>query len=646
MKNSSNPPHMVLWLLLKFVPHEERVYFQQAVCEIFHSLSINKGRGVAQLWLLSQLLRSLPVLLSNSLYWSVQMFKNYLKITLRNLKKHKFYSVINITGLAIGIATCLTILLWMQGEWSYDRFHENADDLYRVVQESPQGGQIFHITVTPSALGPLLKEQYPEIFDSARYKTTLLDIGREDIHSREIAALVDESFLKMFSFPLLEGTTQASMEDPYSIVISEKMREKYFAGEDPLGKALCLGESVDLKVTGVLREIPKDSHLKFDCLLSFALLGESGYNMKDWGNNNYSTYVQLTEKASFQDMEAKISGVIQEHVPRSSSVLHLQPVVRIHLFALGGGGLITYLYIFAGMAVFILIIACINYMNLSTARSANRAKEVGIRQVVGANRTQLIRQFMGESILFSFIALIFGLLLVHLLLPASSRLAGKPVTVEYSTGLILTLLGLTLFTGILSGVYPALILSSLKSIQGLKGAISSRGGSALFRKILVVTQFSLSIFLIIGTLLVFRQMDFLMNKDLGYDKDNVVILPMRGQLFQNYDPLKTELLKNTNIISMTRANTTPDIKQSSIAGYDFSWDGRQEGDSFPNINVMGVDADYLETLNMEMVEGRFFSDQFPSDLSDSCVINEAAVAAMGLESPLGKRVYWEKSSAS
>ena len=640
MKDKPTPPRLVLWLILNFIPQEERIYVQQAFHEVFNSLWISKGRGAAWLWSLGQLLRSLPVLLSNSFYWSVQMFKNYMKITLRNLKKHKFYSFINITGLAIGIACCLIIFLWMQVELSYDRFHENAEDLYRVVQESPQGGQIFHIDVTPSGLGPLLKERYPEIIDSARYTPTSLDIGREDVYFRESAALVGDSFLKMFSFPLLEGTPQAALEEPYSIVISEEMREKYFTGEDPLGKTLNIGGSLDLTVTGVLQNIIKDSHLQFDCLIPFKLLGEFGTDMNDWGNNNYSTYIQLTEKASSQEVEAKISGVIQEHSPKSSAVLHLQPIVRIHLHSLGGGGLITYLYIFAGMAVFILLIACINYMNLSTARSANRAKEVGIRQVVGANRTQLIKQFMGESILFSFLALIIGLLLVHLLLPVSSQLAGKPITLEYTKGLILTLIGLALITGILSGVYPALILSSLKSLQVLKSALRSKGGSALFRKILVVAQFSLSIFLIIGTLLVFRQMDFLMKMDLGYDKENVVVMPMRGQLFQNYDPFKTELLKNSNIISITRTNTPPDIKQSSIAGYGLSWDGRQEDDGFPGINVMGVDADYLKTFNLEMVEGRFFSEKFQTDVSDSCILNEAAVAAMGLESPLGKRVYW------
>ncbi len=641
MKDKPTPLRTALWLLLRFIPLEERSPLRQAMLEVFHNLYVNKGRGVAHLWFLGQLIRSLPVLLSNSFYWSVQMIKNYTKITFRNLKKHKFYSFINITGLAIGIACCLIIFLWMQGELSYDRFHKNAGELYRIFQESPQGGKVFRFAATPSGLGPLLKEQYPEIVDSARHTPTRWDIGREEIHFRERVALVEESFLKMFSFLLLEGTPQAALEDPYSIVISKEMREKYFAGEDPLGKTLRVGEQLDLNVTGVLQDIPEESHLQFDCLVPFKLLGEFGYNMNDWGNNNYWTYIQLTEKASSQEVEAKISGLIQEHIPRSSSVLHLQPVVRIHLYSLGGGGLITYLYIFAGMAAFILLIACINYMNLSTARSANRAREVGIRQVVGANRIQLIKQFMGESILFSFIALIIGLLLVHLLLPTFSHLAGKPIIMNYSANLILILIGLTLFTGILSGVYPALILSSFQAIQVLKGAIRSRGGSAMFRKILVVTQFSLSIFLIIGTLLVFRQMDFMMKKDLGYNKENVVILPMRSQLARNYNPFKTELLKDLNIISMTRANTTPDIKQSSIADYDFSWDGRQDGDNFPGINVMGVDADYLKTFNMEMVEGRFFSEQFQTDASDSCVINEAAVEAMGLESPLGKRVYWD-----
>jgi len=568
------------------------------------------------------------------------MIKNYTKITFRNLKKHKFYSFINITGLAIGIACCLIIFLWVQNELGYDRFHKNAGDLYRIVQESPQGGKIFRFTSTPSGLGPLLKEEYPEIVHFARHTPTRWDMGREEINFRENVALVDGSFLQMFSFPLLEGTPQAALEDPYSIVISEEMREKFFPGEDPLGQTLRVGESLDLNVTGVLQDIPKDSHLQFDCLVPFKLLGEFGFNMKDWGNNNWWTYIQLTEDASAQEVEAKISGIIQEHVPRSSSVLHLQPVVRIHLYALDGGGLITYIYIFSGMAIFILLIACINYMNLSTSRSANRAREVGIRQVVGANRIQLIKQFMGESVFYAIIALIIGLVILHLLLPTFSQLAGKPLSMDYSLSMILVLIGLTLFTGILAGVYPAFVLSSFQVIRALKGALKSRDRSALFRKILVVTQFSLSIFLITGTLFVFRQIDFMMNRELGYNTENILCVPMRGQLARNYQVFKTSLLENPNIISMTRANTTPDIKQSSIADYDITWDGREEGDNFPGINIMGVDADYLKTCKMEMAEGRFFSEEFPTDSTDSWVINETAAAAMGLESPLGIGVYW------
>jgi len=570
------------------------------------------------------------------------MIKNYTKITFRNLKKNKFYSFINITGLAIGIASCLIIFLWVQNELSYDRFHKNAGKLYRIFQESPQGDRIFRFMSTPSGLGPLLKEQYPEIVHTARHTPTRWDIGREEIYFRESVALVDDSFLKMFSFPLLEGTPQAALEDPYSIVISEEMREKYFSGEDPLGQTLSVEGSLDLKVTGVLQDIPKDSHLPFDCLVPFKLLGEFGYDMKDWGNNNYWTYVQLTENASAQEVEAKISGIIQEHVPRSSSILHLQPVVRIHLYNPGGGGLITYIYIFSGMAVFILLIACINYMNLSTARSTKRAREVGIRQVVGANRIQLIKQFMGESVFYAFIALIIGLAIVHLLLPLLSQLAGKPLSMDYSISMILVLIGLTLFTGLLAGIYPAFILSSFQAISALKGVFKSRGGRALFRRVLVVTQFSLSIFLIIGTLFVFRQMDFMMNRELGYNKENIVCVPMRGQLYRNYQVFKTRLLENPSIISMAQANTTPDIKQSSIADYDITWDGREEGDNFPGINIMGVDADYLKTLKMEMAEGRFFSEQIQTDSTDSWVINEAAAEAMGLKSPLGIGVYWSE----
>jgi len=267
MKDKQTPPRLAWWFFRKFIPLDEQKYLREAMLEAFEEHYTGKSKGAARLWFWSQLLRSLPAFLSNSLYWSVQMIKNYTKITFRNLKKHKFYSFINITGLAIGIACCLIIFLWIQNELGYDRFHKNAGELYRIVQESPQGGRIFRFTSTPSGLGPLLKEQYPEIVDSARHTPTRWDIGREDIHFRESVALVDDSFLKMFSFPLLEGMPQAALEDPYSIVISEEMREKFFPGEDPLGQTLRVGESLDLNVTGVLQDIPKDSHLQFDCLV-------------------------------------------------------------------------------------------------------------------------------------------------------------------------------------------------------------------------------------------------------------------------------------------------------------------------------------------------------------------------------------------
>ena len=640
MKNKRTPPWILWWLILKFIPPGERLNIQQAMLELFDNLYTTKGRRAAWFWFGSQLLRSLPVLISNSLYWSVQMIKNYMKISLRNIKKFKFYSLINITGLAVAVACCLIIFLWISGERDYDRFHKYSKDLFKIVQVSPQGGQIFHISVTPSGLGPYLEEQFPEIRHATRYIPSKWIISRENNYFREKCALVDEYFLEMFSFPLIEGSPLTALKDPHSIVISERIKKKYFPGEDPLGAILRIEDSVDLIVTGVISDIPENTHMVFDCLVPFKLLGVYGTNMNDWGNNNYTTYIQLEKSASFHEVETKISGTIKTHVPRSSATLHLQSIVDIHLHALGGGGLIIYLYIFSGMAILILLIACINYMNLFTARSANRAREVGIRKVVGANRPQLFQQFMGESILFSFFALIIGLLLVHLLLPAFSQLVGKPLTMFYSLNLILFLIVLALITGILSGVYPALVLSSFQAIRMLKGALRSKGDSIVFRRILVVTQFSLSIFLIIGTLFVFRQMDFLMKKDLGYNKENIICLPMRGQLAAKYDIFKADLLKNSSIISLARANTTPDIKQSSISDYGFSWDGRQEGDSFSGINVMGVDADYLKTFNMKMAEGRFFSDKFQTDISDSCVINETAVAAMGLDSPLGKRVYW------
>lgn len=422
------------------------------------------------------------------------MIKNFVKIALRNITKHKGYSFINITGLAAGMACCLLITIWVLDELSYDRFHENAQNLYRVEENQDYSGREYHVNVTPYPLAPVLKDEIPEIEEAARYVSAggkLLRYGDKVFFENNIRA-VDPSFLEMFAFPLALGTVDAALESPYSIVISKEMNEKHFGSEDCLGKSILVNNEHEFMVTGVLDTLPHNSILQFDFLIPYEFL--------------------------------------KTRMPQTRTTLILMPFTQIHLHAYFGWnrdpGAIQYVYIFSIIALFVLLIACINFMNLSTARSANRAKEVGLRKVVGAQKHHLIRQFYGESIVYAFIALVFAVILVTILLPVFSKLAGKELTWDVAGigPLFIGLFVLTILTGVIAGSYPALFLSTFQPVKVLRGGLKSGAASSTFRRILVVVQFSLSILLIIGTTIVYKQLNYMQHKNLGWDKNSFSML--------------------------------------------------------------------------------------------------------------------------
>ncbi|MCP5108669.1 MAG: FtsX-like permease family protein, partial [bacterium] len=429
------------------------------------------------------------------------MIKNYLKITLRNIIKHKGYSFINIFGLAIGMAVSILILLWVQDELSFDRFHKNIGQLHLVgLSQDYSTGQI-KVPMSPAPLAPALKKDFPEIVNAARVQRS----GNVQLKYDEngfmesMGRYVDPSFLEMFTFPLITGDAGTVLADPHSIVLTEKTKKKYFGDKEAVGKVIRFQNKYNLMVTGIMKNVPGNSFLDFDFLIPFEFVKELGVDLQPWGSNNYFTYVQVQPGIPYQDISEKISGRIKKANPRTSSNLFLHPFKRIYLHNLSGtGGNIRYIYIFTLVAIFVLIIACINFMNLSTARSVKRGKEVSLRKVVGADRKQLIIQFFGESICFAFIALVLALFLVELILPAFNNFTTKNLTLILGGNLsILTgLLGVTLLTGIISGSYPALLLSSFKPAQMLKGTLKLGKGSSIFRKTLVVTQFVFSILLI------------------------------------------------------------------------------------------------------------------------------------------------------
>jgi len=571
------------------------------------------------------------------------MIRNYIKIALRNLSRHKGYSLINIAGLAIGMACCILILLWVQDELSFDRFHENADSIYRVIQDIKFSDHSTTWAITQGPLGPSLKEDFPEIVNFTRVTGRRFRLAYQDNSFDEVLGMADGSIFEMFTFPLIEGDPQTALSDPHSIVLTEEMARKYFGDEHPIGKVLKADDEYDFLVTGILEEFPLNSHFRYDFLIPFIFGRELKYTVDNWRNSQFSTYVQIQEGIPYQEVVQKISGYLYEKPTiEKDAKLNLQPLGRIHLHSNyefdRPHGDITYVTIFSLIAFFILLIACINFMNLTTARSANRAREVGMRKVAGAYRRDLVRQFFGESILLAFIALIFAVGIVYLLLSVFNELAAKELSFEISGNIqtLSVLAGVALITGIIAGSYPALFLSAFQPADVLKGTLFSSNRGATFRKVLVVLQFSLTILLIVCTTIVYNQMNFMRNRKLGYDKEYLVYAVLRGDMRQQFDVVKEELLKNPNILAVTSSGTLPTY------GYNFSnslwrWEG-QDPDEEILMRASFIDYNYFETLGLEIIEGRSYSKQFSTDPTEALIVNEEAVKVMGMESPLGKQL--------
>jgi predicted permease len=569
------------------------------------------------------------------------MIKNYLKTAFRNILKHKGFSIINITGLAIGMACTLLILLWVQDELSYDRFHKKGKDIYRVIQDITFTDHRTTWAITQGPLGPSLKKDFPEICNSTRITGRRFRLKFSEQTFDEIVLMADASIFEMFDFPLLKGDPTKVLSDPNAIVLTKKMAKKYFGEQNPLGKTITADNKHDFLVTGIVEECPKNSHIEFDFIIPFVFGRKLKYSVDRWNNSQFRTYVQLKKGTSAQDVIPKISNYLKEKPTiEKDAKLNLQALFRIHLYSDyefdSAHGDITYVLIFSMVAFSILLIACFNFMNLTTARSGNRAREIGMRKVVGANKHNIIKQFFGESILLTCIGMIIALILVKLLLPVFNDLASKELSLELpgSVSILLGLLLITLLTGIISGSYPALYLSSFQPVKVLRGSSHSSVKGSRFRKILVVIQFSLTIILIICTTAVYKQLSFIGNKKLGYNREHMIFLGMRGELRKKFDAVKPELLKNPNILDITASSNVPTY------GYSFSnslwkWEG-QNPDEELLMRAVFIDENYFKTFGIDIVEGRSFSKKFTTDEKEAIMVNEAAIKAMRLKSPLGK----------
>ncbi|MFC2161706.1 ABC transporter permease [Acidobacteriota bacterium] len=583
------------------------------------------------------------------------MIKNYLKVALRNLRKHKGYAFINILGLAVGIAASVLIFLYITDELGYDRFHENVDQTYRLVADwSNKGDSRIHQLGTPWILAQTIREKYSQVKHITQLTGPLGDVilrYKDQAVKESDAFCAKSSVFDVFSFPLIKGDPKTSLQDPNTVVLSETLASKFFQDVDPMEKTIeimAFGQTLSLKVTGVMEDIPQNSHFLFEMLISMKTIFPEP--SLDWTSNNYTTYVTLQEGVTQALMEEKLVEIDRvhyeggrEHIPW---IWTLEPITKIHLHSdLSTGnqpnGSMAYVRLFSVVAVLLLLIAGINFVNLATARSARRAKEVGLRKVVGSLRKQIIKQFLGESVLISLIALVVAVILIQIALPLYQNLTGKILGLSYlgNPFVIPGLLGLALVVGFLAGLYPALFLSSFKLTDVLKGSpLAGRGKGSLFlRNGLVVFQFSMSILLIIGTLVIFRQLNYIKNQRLGFDKEHVVVIHNAGTLGGQLDAFKDQLKQQSDVLGATACRSIPGQGTPN-------WGIGVE--SVPrerplNMNFMSCDFDFAEVLNIEMIEGRFLSRDFPSD-KDAVVINKKAAEYFGIPDPINKklRIWW------
>jgi len=576
----------------------------------------------------------------------------YFKIALRNILRNPGYAVINMAGLAIGLACSLLILMWVVHELSYDRFHEHADDIYRVVQEVHFSDHTTTWAVTQGPLGPHLKEDYPEVINFTRFAIKDFLLTHAEKSFDETVVLADGSMFEMFSLPLMTGNPATAFSSPSSIVLSKESAEKYFGKVNPVGKTITADHHYEFIVTGVLQPIPTNSIFhEVDFFIPFIfgreLDGRRGhYPVDRWNSSSFHTMIQLKKGTAAQEFGRKISLYLKSKPTiEKDSLLLLQPFTRIHLYSNyefdvnTGDADIEIITFFSIVAIFILVVACINFMNLATARSAKRIREVGIRKVLGAHKTDIARQFWSESVLQAFISMLIALVILELLLPVFNRLAETKLSLAFLADyrIILGLLAITLATGLFSGSYPALVLSALRPIRMLRGNLSPGAGGTGLRKILITFTFVFAIAMIICTITLYDQLRYMQAKYLGYEKAHMVVIAMRGDLLQKYGSLKKDLLANENIFALTASAGIP-----GVWGYYFShslwqWDGKKPEEEIL-MRVEYVHEDYFDTFGMNISSGRKFSGDVASDLTSAVMINEAAAEAMGLKSPVGKQI--------
>ena len=656
-----NPPRAASWIIEKF----SRQYYQRSALgdldEMYLCLCEESSIAYANRWYWRQALKSIPFLINNLMYWSKVMFKSYLKITFRNIRKQRGNSFINIAGLALGIACCILIMQYVFFELSYDKFHNNTDNIYRIAVKGKFAGIDFHIASASALMGPAFVEEFPEVLNSGRFKV----MGRQMLYYKsksfyeEDYLFADNSIFDIFSIEFISGDPESALITPYSLVLTEETAFKYFGAEDPIGKVIKRNDTFDCFVTGIVKKLPANSHFTFDALESVETLKKYDEN-QEYGDSFRSrlttahhTYLLLSEDTNIKELEDKMSkfcntkyGIALTYVNGEMN-LYLQQLKDIHLHSnltneLGINSSAEYVYIFTVIAIFILIIACINFMNLSTARSSIRAREVGMRKVLGALRGHLVKQFFSESFIFSILSFVLALFIVYFAMPFFNNLAGREISVNYleQPWLLIILFSLVIFVGIVSGSYPSVVLSSFLPVNVLKGTITKGTKGSIFRNTLVIFQFTISIILIIGTIVIYNQINFLKNKELGFDKEQLLVLTLNDKKIQDRaETLKNEMLSLPGVLSASLSSQVP--------GKNLNMNGMlPEGSETRQLFIMetiNVDADFFKTFGLELILGREFTGEMETGNNRSTIINETAVKKLGLDDPIGKIINFPLS---
>jgi putative ABC transport system permease protein len=579
------------------------------------------------------------------------MIKNYLLIGFRSLRKHFSYSLINIFGLGLGLATCLLLVTWIRHELSFDRFHDDSDRIYRSSLEMSFGGQTNRLQQSPNKLLAVIKENFPDVengvrfYDRSGYTPYIIQYRDERFQEGKFS-YADSTFFNVFTFKFIEGNPDQALAEPNTVVVTESIAKKYFGNESALGKVIKVNSATDYTITGVISDIPSNSSISFDFLGSFHSV-PYGKDTPQWFPANFLTFIKAGKNSDLNAISAKINGQVKTELASELTGegdyirFSFLPIAEIHLVERGR---VVYVYIFSAIAILILGIACINYVNLSTARAADRAKEVGIRKVVGALRNQLFGQFIGESVLITFVAFIVALLLVETLLPGFNLITGSNFSpmVFFDPAFLLVSLVVLLAIALLAGAYPAFAISAFKPVSILKGNFKYSGRGIFLRRILVVTQFTISIALIVSTLVIYKQLSFIRNRELGYNKENSIAIPLDKKTEDVFEQLKTELIKSGNVVSVARASESPtDIH----AGYGVSVGGANPRDIMTT--AITVDTEFVPAFNMEIIAGRNFTEgdflKVKADTtrnSSSFILNETAIKDLYIDADkaIGQRI--------